>query len=227
LVAIKSLNIKVPSKKDLFSYDSLRWKKWLDQMPSLNTKVPGEENLMKSLTTGPRHPEFPHIVATEWFYVNNFSHLGKGDIVFANFSAPMGSILQDHNAGRVLIVELKCINTTNATAKRKKVKDQVNSSMQAWRNRFPLDEVKGCYFTNENPQWWESIQNLDEITVPSDIPKMTDAQKNELLSFYTSLNLTSNYIFIFILLMIFLQSTQLTYFYILTKRYSFLSFLLS
>lgn len=44
--------------------------------------------------------------------------------------------------------------------------------MQAWRNRFPHDEVWGCIYSanediphSEHEDWWKNMQRLDNITV--------------------------------------------------------------
>jgi hypothetical protein len=127
-----------------------------------------ENELVKQLIDGASHPDFPHIIALEWYYDNQNQHLGKGDVVYSNFpflfDLPILFLALREVPAKVLIIECKGI-TGDRTKKRRKVKEQLESSMAAWRKQRPLDEIWGCIYTNENPDWWNDMKKFDDITI--------------------------------------------------------------
>jgi len=85
-------------------------------------------------------------VVTEYDIIQGYSQYGKGDLL-----AIKGNL--------VYAVECKIINKTNATKKRKKVRDQALLYASFAKLRYPSCRVKGVWATNQN---WGTTDAVSE-----------------------------------------------------------------
>ena len=76
-------------------------------------------------------------VYTDWEVVRGKTQFGVGDV--------MGIRNQE-----ILVVECKFVNRTNATKKRKKVRDQALLYASFAKTQHPTKRVRGCWYTNES-----------------------------------------------------------------------------
>lgn len=128
-----------------------------------------ERALVKPLILGIRanlHPDFPYILAVEWYYDDNIKHLGQGDLVFSSFYFPpseWAKIANDPNYAapmKVLIVEAKHEKKHNKGL----VGSQLDNSMAAWRKKRAQDEIWGAVVTQKNiANWWKDLRSFDDV----------------------------------------------------------------
>lgn len=171
----KAVSIENKEEVDLkeltFTYSSMISTALEIQKEEFPSSAITENELTRGLLDGQRHPDFPHVIAVEWFHVPKLSQHGRGDIVFANFPFPPNlqeELFTPEFAGlifKVLIVEVKGIEGQNKGVKRRKVEEQLFASMSAWRKQRPKDEIWGCIYSNENVNWWNDLQSYDKIRV--------------------------------------------------------------
>jgi hypothetical protein len=131
---------------------------------------PQEKEMTDELILFCRHPDFPHIVAVEWFYDANNEMKGKGDLVYSNFYFPPSALNQllenpayNELPLKILVVEVKHLSRNNKGYE----KVQVMNSMTAWRERRVRDEIWGTTVTQNNNglACFATIFPLDEIRV--------------------------------------------------------------
>jgi hypothetical protein len=128
-----------------------------------------ENVLTKDLLESQRHPDFPYVIAVEWYYDPINQQLGKGDIVFSNRPFPSSKyelLFTDKDMKRssfkVLIIEVKGISGAHCRIKRRKVEQQLENSMHAWRKQRPNDDIWGCIYSNENTEWWTNMKRFEQ-----------------------------------------------------------------
>jgi hypothetical protein len=107
-----------------------------------------ERDLQLQLIINP--PEgFPNLCEWEWDVVDNMTHLGKGDLVFASL-----------DGSEYLVVETKYHSLTGGSGKnmrtkrtkqRQEVREQASKYALAWQSRHPTAKV--FYATLTNEQW--------------------------------------------------------------------------
>ena len=95
-----------------------------------------------------------YVIAAEWDYISGRTDLGRGDLVLStspnhNLSNIQFGCEYPHIPCEVLIIELKHLTQAsgpNASEARRQarrtVERQVGHSVQAWRNRFPMDVIR-------------------------------------------------------------------------------------
>lgn len=129
-----------------------------------------ENELTRDLLKKQRHPDFPYVIAVEWYHDPYCEQVGKGDVVFANKPFPSShyqQLFRDEELKKsplkVLIVEVKGIGSTGKRIKRRKVEEQIEKSMKAWRVMRPNDEIWGCIYSDEQKDWWSHLERYDEL----------------------------------------------------------------
>lgn len=92
------------------------------------------------------------VTSTEWEVIPGLSQFGKGDIL----------AMQNEHA---LAIECKHINHTNATKKRKKVRDQayLYASFVKLNPKYRSKCVRGCWLTNEEVRYTNEITQKDAM----------------------------------------------------------------
>jgi len=146
----------------------------LANMKNIGKTIEKESDLCKRFILNFRHPVFRYLLEYEYEYYEGFSDKGSGDIVFS--SEKKGGNFSETR--KVLIIEAKYLDRLSSgrnkcvkrTKHRKKVIEQVNTSMKHWKLKYECDDIYGSILINES--YAAEIKNIL-------IPEIYDASNNE------------------------------------------------
>jgi len=146
----------------------------LANIKNIGKTIEKESDLCKRFILNFRHPVFRYLLEYEYEYYEGFSDKGSGDIVFS--SEKKGGNFSETR--KVLIIEAKYLDRLSSgknkcvkrTKHRKKVIEQVNTSMKHWKFKYKCDDIYGSILINES--YAAEIKNIL-------IPEIYDASNNE------------------------------------------------
>jgi hypothetical protein len=141
---------------------------------NIGKTIEKESNLCERFIMNFNHPVFRYLLKYEYEYYEGFSDKGSGDIVFSSEKKEEKLSL----TRKVLIIEAKYLDHLSSgrnhcgkrTKHRKKVIEQVNTSMKHWKLNYECDDIYGSILINES--YASGIKNIL-------VPEIYGASKSE------------------------------------------------